>query len=334
MIFLRPYLMAFSTLLLVACSPASGINPTPSPVPALASDSDTRVESSTGPRILVAESFLADIVRAVAGGRGSVDTLVPVGIDPHAFQPTPADLRRVAEADLLVVNGVGLEAFLTDLLTAAGEGKTVIEAASGIPLRGIGELEPATVGENAHDGPEHGEGDPHLWLDPLLVQRYVDTIAAGLTAADPDGGAAYTSNARAYQSQLSDLDEEIRALLAGVPADKRLLVTNHESLGYFADRYELRVVGTLLPGVGTGSEPSAGQLAALVRRIRLTGAPAVFLEAGVNPQLARQLAEEAGLRVVTDLYTESLTHATGPAPSYLEMMRHNARSIAAGLAAE
>lgn len=122
-------------------------------------------------------------------------------------------------------------------------------------------------------------------------------------------------------------------MLAGVPATKRLLVTNHESLGYFADRYGLRVVGALLPSVSTGAEPSAGQLAALIERIRLTGAPAVFLEAGVNPQLARQLAEETGLRVVTDLYTESLTNVDGPAPSYLAMMRHNARSIAAALGA-
>ena len=324
-------LCIISTLLLAACGPASGIKPTPSPVTPRATVSDSKTDAFTGLRVLAAESFLADIVQVVAGDRALVDTLVPVGVDPHAFQPTPADLRRVAEVDLLVVNGVGLEAYLTDLMASAGEGKTVIEAATGIPLRKM-EEEAATADEGDHDDHDHEEGDPHLWLDPLLVQRYVDTISAGLAAADPDGAAVYAGNARAYQAQLSELDKEIRSLLVGVPAERRLLVTNHESLGYFADRYSLKVVGAILPSVSTGAEPSAGELAALVEQIKLTGAPAIFLEAGVNPQLARQLAEETGLRVVTDLYTESLTTTTGPAPSYLEMMRHNARSIAAGLA--
>lgn len=298
-------------------------------------------------RVLVAESFLADIVREVAGDRALVHTLVPVGVDPHAYQPTPADLRLLAEAQLLVVNGVGLEAFLGDLLAAAGEGKPVIEAAAGIPLRkgaeqsfvagtvgtaetiGGGDDDGSADGDSAGHG--HQEGDPHLWLDPLLVQRYVDTISDGLAAADPAGRAVYSSNARAYQAQLAALDTEIRGLLAAIPPERRLLVTNHESLGYFADRYGLTVVGAILPSVTTGAEPSAGELAALVERIRATGAPAVFLETGVNPQLARQLAEETGLRVVTDLYTESLTDASGPAPTYLDMMRHDARAIAAGL---
>lgn len=292
-------------------------------------------------RVLAAESFLADIVREVAGDRALVHTLVPVGVDPHAYQPTPADLRLLAEAQVLVVNGVGLEAFLGDLLAAAGEGKPVIEAAAGIPLRKVADkavvagtadevdLTESVAGD--HGGHDHQEGDPHLWLDPLLVQRYVDTIAAGLAAADPGGGAVYSANARAYQAQLAALDTEIRGLLAAIPTERRLLVTNHESLGYFADRYGLTVVGAILPSVTTGAEPSAGELAALVERIRATGAPAVFLETGVNPQLARQLAEETGLRVVTDLYTESLTDAAGPAPSYMAMMRHDARAIAAGL---
>lgn len=292
-------------------------------------------------RVLAAESFLADIVREVAGDRALVRTLVPLGVDPHAFQPTPSDLRLLAEAQLLVVNGAGLEAFLGDLLAAAGAGKPVVEAAAGIPLRKVEDRatlteakdEVGTTGslEGDHGDPDHPQGDPHLWLDPLLVQRYVDTIAAGLAAADPGGAADYAANARAYQARLAALDAEIHTLLAAIPPERRLLVTNHESLGYFADRYGLKVVGAILPSVSTGAEPSAGQLAALVERIRSTGAPAVFLESGVNPQLARQLAEETGLQVVTDLSIESLTDASGPAPSYLEMMRHAARAIAAGL---
>ncbi len=310
--------------LLAACGPTAGrMTPIPPPV----AGSATKVEG-VPLRVLAAESFLADIVRGVAGDRAPVVSLVPVGVDPHAFQPTPADLRRVANADILVVNGAGLETFLSDLLTAAGEDKPVIEAAAGIPLRHLDE----GTEDEAPQG--HAAGDPHLWLDPLLVRRYVANIATGLTAADPDGAATYAANARAYQGELTALDAEIRALLAAVPAERRLLVTNHESLGYFADRYDLRVVGAVVPGFSTSAEPSARQLAQLVDQIVATGTPAIFLESGVNPQLARQLALETGVRVVTDLHTESLTGADGPAPGYLSMMRHNARVIATGLAGE
>lgn len=177
-------------------------------------------------------------------------------------------------------------------------------------------------GHHHHDG-----GDPHFWLDPLLVIRYVENIRDGLSAADPAGKDVYASNAAAYIEQLKQLDAEISALAAQIPAEKRLLVTNHESFGYFADRYGFQVIGTVIPSVSTGSAPSAQQLARLVERIRQTGAPAVFLETGANPQLAEQLAAETGVRVVEGLFTHSITAPDGPAPNYIEMMRYNAQAI-------
>jgi len=178
------------------------------------------------------------------------------------------------------------------------------------------------AGGHSHDG-----GDPHFWLDPLLVIRYVENIRDGLSAADPAGKDIYAANAAAYIEQLKQLDAEIQALAAQLPAERRLLVTNHESFGYFADRYGFQVIGTVIPSVSTGSAPSAQQLARLVERIRQTGAPAVFLETGANPQLAEQLAAETGVRVVEGLFTHSITAPDGPAPNYIEMMRYNAQAI-------
>ncbi len=291
-------------------------------------------------RVVAVETFLADIVRNVAGERADVTALLPIGVDPHAFEPTPADLRRVADADLVVVNGAGLEAgFLAQLTQGAGGGRPVMEASRGLTFRVPGPDE-VEVGHEAADaaGTEAGavgdeSGDPHFWLDPVLAMTYVDNIRAGLTAADPAGAAAYAANAEAYQQRLADLDGEIRLLVGTIPADRRLLVTDHDNLGYFADRYGFRVVGTVIPGFSTGASPSARQLAALVDQIRATGAPAIFLATGANPRLAEQVAGETGAQVVMDLHTHSVTTPDGPAPTYLDMIRANARAIVAALGA-
>jgi len=215
--------------------------------------------------------------------------------------------------------------------------RPVIEAARGLQMRTRGPGEAAEGhgeeqgGAAQSPGSPAEAGDPHFWLDPVLVMTYAENIRDGLTAADPAGKAVYAANTEAYQQQLAALDDEIRLLLADIPPSERLLVTNHESLGYFADRYGFTIVGTILPGASTGASPSARQLAALVDRIRSTGARAIFLEVGANPQLARQVAAETGARVVTDLYTHSVTVPDGPAPTYIDMLRANARMIAGAL---
>jgi ABC-type Zn uptake system ZnuABC Zn-binding protein ZnuA len=160
-----------------------------------------------------------------------------------------------------------------------------------------------------------------------LVVRYAENIRDGLSQADPQGNETYTRNAEAYIARLKELDTWIATQVAQIPPDRRLLVTNHESLGYFADRYGFKLVGAILPGFSTGASPSAGDLARLADCIKSSGAPAIFLEAGVNPQLADQLAQETGIRVVTGLYTHSITAPGGNAPDYISMMKYNTQAI-------
>ncbi len=300
----------------------------------------TADETGTVPNVLAVETFLADIAQNVAGDRLEVQSLIPVGVDPHAFEPAPGDIRRIVESDVLIVNGAGLEEFLAEVLENAGGERQVIEAASGLPMRTPEEGEMGQEDEQhdheaeVSDSPgeeseqlHHHEGDPHFWLDPNCVETYVQNIRDGLSQADPGGAATYATNAEAYIAQLRQLDLWITDQVQQVPVERRLLVTNHESFGYFADRYGFLVVGTILPSVSTGASPSAQQMAQLIDHIRQTGAPAIFLETGTNPQLAQQIAQEAGVKVVTELYSHSTTEADGPAPTYIEMMRYNTRTI-------
>ncbi len=440
------FLFSFS---LAACAPG-GSGPALQSTPA-----------ASGPiRVVAVETFLADIVQNVAGDRLTVQALIPAGLDPHSFEPAPQDVARIAEADVLVINGAGFESWLAPTLENAGGQRLVIDASAGLTSRegregeeavlsaeeradafcaNLGSADPQAEQITAADaaaasalpavpvlaGPtplfyrlalhygandrfggflrlsvdrggeavlafgagdlslyradgsqveveealalpcagltrgqvfdlepgeylvefssftdiqtpfvvspagvhHHDGGDPHFWLDPLLVIHYVENIRDGLTSADPDGKAVYAANAAAYIERLKQLDAEIQAMVAQIPAEKRLLVTNHESFGYFADRYGFRVIGTVIPSVSTGSAPSAQQLARLVDRVRQTGASAVFLETGANPQLAQQLAAETGVKVVEGLFTHSITGPEGPAPTYIEMMRYNTALI-------
>ena len=275
-------------------------------------------------RVLAVETFLADITQNVAGDRLKVEALMPLGADPHSFEPTPQDVARVAESDVLIVNGAGFEKFLAPLLQNAGGQRLVIEASAGLTPRVPGTGEGASIGDDP-------EGDPHFWLNPINTIHYVEIIRDGLSQADPAGKDIYARNAQAYIAKLNDLDAWIAAQTAQIPEERRLLVTNHESFGYFADRYGFRVIGAIIPSVSTSASPSAKQLAALIDQIKASGAPAIFLETGSNPQLAQQIAGETGVQVVTDLYTHSVSAAEGPAPTYLELMRYNTSQIVEAL---
>jgi len=295
---------------------------------ALALASCTRApRSAPAARVLASQAFLADIAGAVAGERIAVAALLPADTDPHTWEPAPRDAAAVAAADLFIVNGAGLEAFLEPLIEGLGsEGPRVVEASAG--------LVPREHDEDGHDEDGHGhETDPHFWLDPLNVIRYAENIRDALSTLDPAGADAYRANATAYAEELQALDRWIVAEVARIPPERRLLVTNHESLGYFADRYGLRIVGTVIPSVSTGSSPSARQLAALVDLLRASGAPALFVEEGADARVARQLADEAGVRLVTDLRTHTLTGPDGPVPTYLAMMRADVRTIVNALVA-
>ena len=269
--------------------------------------------------VLATETFLADIAQNVAGDRLKVTSLLPIGTDPHSFEPTPQDVAKVTASQVLIVNGGGIEGYLSKLLENAGGQRQVIVASAGLTSR--------TPGPGEVPDTNHPDGDPHFWLDPVMVIKYVEAIRAGLSQADPAGAAIYAKNAEAYSAQLKVLDVWIAAQVQSIPPERRLLVTNHESLGYYADRYGFKIIGAVVPSFSTDASPSAQQLAQLVDHIKATGARAVFLETGSNLQLAQQVAQETGIQVVADLYTESISPAGGPASSYIEMMRYNTRAI-------
>ncbi len=306
--------LALAAVLMTGCQPAAA---TPA----------TAGQAAGVPRVLAAESFLADIAQNVAGDRLKVDTLLPLGADPHSFEPAPNDAARVAQSSVLIVNGAGMELFLDKLMQNAGGKRLVITASAGLPSR------TAREGETAPDAATAGteRADPHFWLDPTKVVPYVENIRDGLSQADPAGAGTYAANAGAYIKKLGDLDAAIVALVQQIPADRRLLVTNHEALGYFADHYGFRIVGTVIPSVSTEAAPSARELAHLIDQVKAAHAPAIFLEVGTNPQLAQQVAQETGARVVTDLYTESLTGPNGLAPTYVAMMQHDVQTIVSAL---
>jgi len=273
------------------------------------------------PKVLATESFIADIAQNVAGDRLKVGTLVPVGMDPHTFEPAPLDVVKIADCDVLIVNGAGLESWLQKTLSNAGGNHLVVEASAGLTSRipQPGEVSASTTSPSPTD--------PHFWLDPNKVITYTENIRDALSKVDPAGKDIYSQNAASYITQLKTLDQWVSDQTSQIPSDRKLLVTNHESLGYFADRYGFKIVGAIIPSISSDASPSAQQLASLVDQIKATHAPAIFLEAGVNPQLADQVATETGIKVITNLFTETLTTANGVAPTYIDMIKYNTQII-------
>jgi ABC-type Zn uptake system ZnuABC Zn-binding protein ZnuA len=263
--------------------------------------------ASEGLTVLAAETFLADIAQHVAGERLVVESILQPGVDPHEFQATPQDAIRIAEADVLIINGRGYEAWLEKSLAASGGERMLVEASSGIDA-----LSP---------------DDPHLWMNPRNVGTYVENIRDGLSEADPAGRSTYAANAQIYIGELLELDEWIKAEVAAIPLERRALITNHDALAAFAEAYGFEVAGVVIPSFTSGAAPSAQQMAELIQMIRSLDAPAIFLDASENQDLAQQIAVESGARVVTGLYVETVSEAGGPAPTYLGMMKHNVRLI-------
>lgn len=274
--------------------------------------------------VLASTTFLADIAQNVAGDRAKVESLLPVGADPHSYQAAPSDVAKISESNVLILNGVEYEHFIETLLGNAGGERVIVEATAG--------LTPHQMEEHAEGEEEHGHeaGDPHMWLDPNLVISYVENIRDGLSQADPEGAETYKANAEAYIAQLKDLDKWIVEQVDTVPAERRLLVTNHEAMGYFAERYGFEVAGSVIPSFSSDATPSAQEMAALVDEIKILNAPAIFLDTADNDILAKQIADETGVMIVSDLHLESLTDGT-PAPSYIDMMKDNVSKIVEAL---
>lgn len=286
------------------------------------------VEAGEPINVVATTSFVHEVVSAVSGEAVRVERLLPLGVDPHAFEPTPGDLRLIADADLIVISGLGLEQFLGEMLRSAGGAGKVISISQGI--------EPLVFGGEIHlddDHPDSANPDPHVWLDPLRMTRWAENAAAALAAIDPDHAQEYASRGEAYIQMLGSLHDWILSETDPIPLGERILVTDHEALRYFAARYQFEIIGAIIPAYSTAAEPSAQELAELERRVRSLGAEAIFVGAEINADTAAQLASDTGLQLVP-LYLGSLTGPEGPAGTYKDLMQYNVRAIVQAVLAE
>lgn len=276
-------------------------------------------------RLLATTSFVHEVVSSVAGGDLQVQRLLPLGVDPHSFEPTPRDLRALADADVLFINGLGLESFLAETLRNAGGDAIVISLSEGIVPLQFGAASDGG-GNSGHEG----GSDPHVWLDPVLMIRWAQNASQALAAIDPAHAEAYVSRGRAYQEMLGALNDWILIQINPLPLQERVLVTDHEALGYFAARYQFQVIGTIVPAYSSAAEPSAQGLADLERIVAQTDAKAVFVSADINPSTAALLASDTGLHLVR-LYLGSLSVPSGPAATYRQLMEYNVEAIVKAL---
>jgi zinc/manganese transport system substrate-binding protein len=272
--------------------------------------------------VVASFSIIADFVREIGGDRVSVTPLVGPDSDAHVYEPTPADVKKVTAAGVIVVNGLGLEGWLNRLLEASGARAPVVEASADITALPSGEQE----GSDDHD---HGALDPHAFQSISNAMIYVGNIAVALCRAAPKDCAAFKANAQAYTAKLRALDEEVTTSVEKVPADKRRIITSHDAFGYFAHAYGIDFLAP--EGVSTDAEASAADVAKLIQQIRRQKASALFVENISDTRLIEQIARETGLKVSGVLYSDALSGKRGPAPSYIDMMRHNVRTITAAI---
>lgn len=247
-------------------------------------------------QVVATTTILADVAREIAGPRARVVSLLPPGCDPHAFQPAPRDAARLAEADLIFANGLGLEeSYLPGLLRRSRAANRVVEVSEGLEARRLDNGHPHHDGDGDHD---HGEFDPHVWFDPAHVKVWARTIAEALASKDPGGVGARREAVERFDRRMDQLDQWAREQFDRVPPERRLMVTDHDSFGYLARRYGLEVVGAVAPGASAGAEPSARATVDLLRTMQARGVRAVFVGRGQGTATARRLARESGAELV------------------------------------
>ena len=267
--------------------------------------------------VMASFSILGDLVQVVGGDRVAVTTLVGADEDAHVFEPKPADAKNLLLTKLLVTNGLGFEPWTQKLVKSAGyKGQSVV-ASQGIKARTM----PGEKGK--------AETDPHAWQDPTNIVVYVRNIAAALAKIDPAGASTYRANSEAYVKELEALDAESRTAFAAIAADKRKVITSHDAFGYFGTHYGIKFLAP--QGMSTEAEPSAREVAKLIRQIQKEKIKAVFVENMSNPKLLAQLSKDAGVTIGPALYVDALSKAGGPAGSYLKLMRHNVTQLLVGM---
>jgi zinc/manganese transport system substrate-binding protein len=263
-------------------------------------------------KVVASFSILGDLVRNVGGDKVDVTTLVGPDSDAHVYSPTPADAKKVADARLIFVNGLGFEGWLPRLIQASGSKAKVVTVSSGIaPLR------------------QGTDADPHAWQSVNNAKIYVANISMALSAADPAAAEQFAANTRGYLAKLDALDREVRDAVAKLPPGRRKVISTHNAFGYFAASYGIEFIAPL--GVSTESEPSARDVAKIITQVRLAKIPAVFLENVTDPRLIQRISAETGARVGGTLYSDGLTGEKGDAPTYIEMVRHNIKALTRAL---
>ncbi|MFC0864068.1 metal ABC transporter substrate-binding protein [Sphaerimonospora cavernae] len=269
-------------------------------------------------KVVATTTEVADFARNVGGDKVEVHQILKSNVDPHDYEPSPLDLQAIAEADVVVKNGVGLEKWLDPVIASAGFEGAVVDASSGVSIR--------KGGGSAEDA----EGDPHIWHNPMNVKTMTANIEKAFAAADPADAAAYRANLAAYTVKIDALDAEIAEKIETIPADRRKLVTNHDAFGYYIERYKLSFVGSIIPSFDTSAELSGRQISDLVVKIRDAGVTAVFSEASLPPKTADAIGREAGVKVVAgedSLYGDTLGPAESAGATYLQMEAHNTDTI-------
>jgi zinc/manganese transport system substrate-binding protein len=265
-------------------------------------------------------SILGDLVRNVGGDRVEVENLVGPNGDVHVYSPTPGDARKLAAANVVFVNGLGLEGWMTRLVVASNAKAPVVVVSKGITPRRMEEEEKSG---------RRIAIDPHAWQSVADAKSYVANIRDGLIAVDPAGKATYGANADAYLVKLDELENEVRVAIASIPADRRKIITTHDAFGYFGAAYGMAFIAP--EGVSTEAEPSAKDVARIIIQIKKQKIPAVFLENTSDPRLMDQIAHETGASIGGTLYSDALSEPGGPAATYIEMMRHNIRQFTKAL---
>jgi len=272
-------------------------------------------------------SILGDIVSNVGGDRVAVKTLVGPNGDAHVYSPSPADAKTLADAKVIVTNGLGFEGWLARLVKSSNSKAPNIVASKGIKPRKL-------AGKHSHGhghshGHSHADGDPHAWQSVANVKVYVANIRDGLIAADPAGKATYEANAAAYLAKLDALDREVRETIARIPPERRKIITTHDAFGYFKDAYGVDFIAP--QGVSTDSEASARDVARIITQVKKQKIPAIFMENISDTRLLTRIASETGAKLGGTLYSDALTDEKGPAPTYIDLIRHNIRTLSAAL---
>ncbi|CAO3428932.1 metal ABC transporter substrate-binding protein [Azospirillum endophyticum] len=279
-------------------------------------------------KVVATFTILGDMVRQIGGDEVAVTTLVGPDGDAHVYEPTPADAHALGAANLVVVNGLGMEGWIDRLVKASGYKGPVTVTSTGVkPIAGEEEH-----GDHGHEDHDHGHGayDPHAWQSVANAKIYADNILKGLVAAAPDKAAVLRVNHAAYEAKLDAVEAEINAALKPIPRKDRKIVTSHDAFGYYGKTYGVTFLAPV--GMSTEAEASAGDIARMIRQIKKEKIKAVFVENIADPRLLEQISRETGARVGGRVYSDALSAADGPAATYVDMMRHNLQQFTKALA--